>query len=272
VKLSAALFLAGYYANNLVNCKIRGRFVRKTVREKAHEWNELHEAHSGRDAWLVVGNGPSLTTEDLESLGHLPSVASNKINLLYERTDWRPTLYTIVDAVLLHKLRSEYYENLPPVLLPNTVFHMAATSRKLPWKFTGLDEGIARFANAPGLPDPVDSGLIDGRTVTVNNIQLAMWCGAKTVYIIGCDHNYKEQKTEKIAKLSHENENNHFHKDYRKPGEIVNNASIGYMDRGYHLMRRIAENNGIRIVNITRKTALEAYEKGTVEEAVAATR
>ncbi len=108
MKLSAALFLAGYYANNLVNCKIRGPFVRKTVREKAHEWNELREAHSGHDAWLVVGNGPSLTSEDLESLGHLPSVASNKINLLYDRTDWRPTLYTIVDAVLLHKLRSEH--------------------------------------------------------------------------------------------------------------------------------------------------------------------
>lgn len=272
MKPSQALFLARYYASNLINSKIRGRFVVKYVEENSDKWTEIRNKNSGHDAWLVVGNGPSLKIEDLESLGHLPAVASNKINLLYGQTDWRPTLYTVSDPLLLFKLPEEHYNDFPQAFMSHTVFHLAKAKRKLPWKLIQLPEGERLVEESPFMPDPVNPGLIDGRTVTVTNIQLAMWCGAKTVYIIGCDHNYKEEKHENVAKLEHQDQANHFHKNYRKPGEIVNSASTDYMNRGYRLMRQIAENNGIRIINITRKTALEAFEKGTVEEAVSSTR
>jgi hypothetical protein len=88
--------------------------------------------------------------------------------------------------------------------------------------------------------------------------------------VIGCDHFYaNEQHKTGVKKGAHQGTANHFDPNYRKPGEIVNEAPVDLMNHSYGVIRKMADQRGIRIVNITRKTALEAFELGTVENALA---
>lgn len=265
MSISKALFLTRFYATNAIKAKVGGLVTGPFIRRNQSPWNALRERYGGHDEWLVVGNGPSLTAADLSALAFLPSVASNRINLIYEQTDWRPTLYTVADPLLLMKLPESHYQDFDLTLLPHSVFYLAKTSQKLAWRHMTYAEGRRQFDAGRGLPDPI-SGFVSARTITVPNIQLAMWCGARTVYLLGCDHFYQEASHAQVIKLEHGSTPNHFHPEYRKPGEIVNNAPIEAMNRGFDLVRGIAERNEVRIVNISRRSALDTFERGSVEE------
>jgi len=180
MNLAESSFLARYYFANAIQSKFGGRiFAKRTIAKGANHWREILSTHSGHDSWLVVGNGPSLSVKDLAALDHIPAIASNKITLLYGHTDWRPTLYTIADPLLLYKLTTSHFKSVPLTLVPHTVYFMARASRKLAWRSMTLDEGEAWFKRTGGMPDPIESGFIGTYTVTTANIQIAIWCGAK---------------------------------------------------------------------------------------------
>lgn len=71
----------------------------------------LLNKHRGRRAFLV-GNGPSLRISDLDRLKHEITFASNRIFLAFDQTEWRPTYYTICDAVVA-KENKEIIRTLP---------------------------------------------------------------------------------------------------------------------------------------------------------------
>jgi hypothetical protein len=260
-------FLLRYYANNLVLSKIGGRILLPTLAHQGKKWEALHNKVAGHDYWLVVGNGPSLRIEDLELLNTIPAVASNKINLLYNKTDWRPLLYTMADPLLLFKTPREHYESCGLTLTPHSAALLAKTHNKLYWRGLSPQSIEKKYLKDGERITPI-SGILAGSTITCPNIMLAMWAGAKTIFVIGCDHFYKnENHNEGTKKTAHLGNSNHFDPNYRTPGEIVNAAPVEWMNRDYALMRRVAESKGVRIINISRRTALDAFELGTVEEA-----
>lgn len=57
------------------------------------------DMHRGRRCF-IVGNGPSLRIEDLDRLQGELTFASNRIFLAFEQTEWRPSYYTMCDAVV----------------------------------------------------------------------------------------------------------------------------------------------------------------------------
>jgi hypothetical protein len=265
------LFMGKYYLKNLILMRGMGRSSGLFLKRTEKRWQELHDQFNGHDTWLVVGNGPSLRLEDLEAFHRLgvPSIASNKINILFDKTDWRPALYTIADPLLLYKLPAEHYANIDLILLPHTHTFMARTRNKLQWRHLLNPEGEKKYLENREALSPLN-GIFVGGTITCPNLQLAMWVGAKTIYVIGCDHFYAHESSQVGAKKSaHQGASNHFDPNYRKPGEIVNEAPVAVMNRGYSVLREMAEQRGVKIINISRKTALEAFERDTVENALA---
>ncbi len=265
-------FLTRYYLQNFVQSKLGGRLLAYRLDSYTSEWKTLKQEHAGHADWLVVGNGPSLAARDLEALAHLPSIASNKINLIFKQTNWRPTLYTASDNLVLFKAKPEQYDPFPLLLVPDTGYYMARTAGKLPFKAVIGDARLPWLSSGLGELDPVRTGFFDGNTVTTYNIQIALWLGAKTIHVIGCDHFYSEERHQAITKLAHtQGAANHFDPNYRKPGEIVNSAPIEKLEWGYEQVDRLARRLGARIINISRKTALPNFELGTVEDSVAMT-
>jgi len=248
---------------------LNAQFNRRFRIKEAKRWDALRNSLSGHDTWLVVGNGPSLRTEDLEALSELPAIASNKINLLFSRTEWRPKLYTIGDSLLMHKLNSSHYEDFDQVLLPDKYTFMCRAQRKLTWHFIPDLIGEKIYIEHSNELTPAN-GLFAGHTITCPNILLAIWAGARKVYVLGVDHSYRQEQTVTGKRSSHAGGADHFDPNYRKPGEIVNTAPIDGMERGYDFVRQIANRMGVEIINISRKTALTTFPVGTVEDAIAA--
>lgn len=267
--LEQRFFLARYYLTNLIYSKIGGRLNLSGLTKFEVPWENLRRSVAGQEKWLVVGNGPSLRLDDLEALSMIPAIASNKINLLFGKTNWRPTLYTVTDPLLLFKFPAEHFRDFPLTLTTHAVGNMARTKKRLMWKLLWNDQGEELYVKGSSELNPMN-GLIEGATVTCPNIQLAIWAGAKTIYLIGCDHFYsKEEHGVGVKKTSFQGVSNHFDPNYRKPGEIVNSAPVKEMNEGYELVRRVADKRGVRVVNISRNTALDIFERGTVEDALA---
>lgn len=263
------LFLTRYYAANLLHVRVGWRINQLFLRQYEPRWRELRSSIAGHDAWLVVGNGPSLRVQDLEALRGIPAIASNKINLLYSKTDWRPTLYTVTDPLLMFKFPREHYDNIPLTLSTDACGNMARTDRRLLWRLIWNDAGEEMYVKGSVELSPMN-GIVEGATVTCPNIQLGIWAGAKVIYLIGCDHFYAaEEHKEGVRKMTSEGVSNHFDPNYRKPGEIVNSAPVDAMNRGYALIHRIAKKRGVRIINISRSSHLQEFERSTVEEALA---
>lgn len=125
--LKRKLWLIWYYFNNLIFIKIPSKihYIRQFSYRDEATWSSLKKEFSQSDTFLVVGNGPSLKLSDLEPLGKkMPSIASNKINLLFEDTTWRPSFVTICDTLLAYKLRKSHFEGIDKLLCAHTIFFM----------------------------------------------------------------------------------------------------------------------------------------------------
>ncbi|HJD45240.1 MAG TPA: hypothetical protein H9909_00215, partial [Candidatus Mediterraneibacter norfolkensis] len=84
---------------------VEGFFAREIGKKPFKDWKQrlaglhLKNKHKG-ERCFVIGNGPSLTAEDLELLKGEITFAANRIYMLFDRTDWRPTYYFCADYVL----------------------------------------------------------------------------------------------------------------------------------------------------------------------------
>lgn len=227
-------------------------------------WNNLKKDFQS-DTFLIVANGPSLNFNDLEKLSHIPSIASNKIYLGFDDSEWRPSLWTISDSLLAYKISNDKNSYQSIINCPDSLYYFLSKKFKTKcWKsikFSNLND-----LNIVENIDPITSGLFEAGTITVFNIQLAIWLGAKTIYITGLDHYYKEDKNFLPGQKITQSHNNHFHPMYRSKNEIVNNAPISLLDNSYKLINQYAKKNGVRIINISNKTHCYEFKRKSINE------
>ena len=131
---SKVWFLLSYYIYNVIFFRAGGYLAAARLKKYKAFWSRLYEDNSGHKTWLVVANGPSLKAKDLDLLSEIPSIASNKITLLYPHTKWRPKLFTVADPLLLFKLDRNHYYSVPHTLTSTNGFYMVKTENKAPWK------------------------------------------------------------------------------------------------------------------------------------------
>lgn len=265
--LKKYMFLVQYYVFNLIFNKFARKFLNVSNKSNLNFLERLRCQFKtlDSDTILIVGNGPSLKAEDLDKCIGLPSIASNKISLIFEDTEWRPDLITVCDPLLSYKERY----NLPAASIPflssdsvHKIFRKKSENRGF-WKSIPFDEAYSGFK-----PDPVNSGLFEGYTITVQNLQLAIWLGFKNIILLGVDHSYSERAVDTPgAKLIHDGAN-HFHKDYRQKGEIVNNAPIHMMERAYELLYDISKRHGVAIYNATEGSKLRVFPLRSLTELI----
>lgn len=265
--LQRGLWLGQYYLYNAAFSKIGSRLKATSMGRARDAWESIRRHFPRGGEVLVVGNGPSLRGADLTALKDIPSIASNRIDLIFPQTTWRPTLYTICDPLLAYKLRNSTFEEVDTVLCSHQIYYMLRKAQhKVGWR--NIPFAVAQTRMNDFVPDPV-KGMFEGFTVTIQNIQLAVWLGAKHIYLIGCDHFYQEEQHDNAGKkLAHEG-SNHFHPEYRKKGEIVNNAPVKRMNEAYRLTKSLATQWGVPITNISRRTALDVFERVDFDSFVA---
>ena len=229
--------------------------------------NAVRNIHLGKRCF-VIGNGPSLKIEDLDHLCNEYTFASNKIYLAFEQTKWRPTFYSVED-ILVAKNNSEKItalEGMTKIFPDHMLKYIPRRQNHFYTKWLPPKDNRSperHFSN------DLSRGLCWGSTITYSLLQMAVHMGFKEIYLLGIDHNYVESKVKDKDVLISAGEVNHFHPDYRKPGERWNLPVLDRLEHSYHHAQQHCARIGVDIYNASRFTKLEAFPKvdlGTVLE------
>ncbi|MCB1396692.1 MAG: DUF115 domain-containing protein [Rhodobacter sp.] len=228
----------------------------------------LRGRHTGRRA-VIVGNGPSLRISDLDRLKSDITFASNKIFLAYDQTGWRPTYYSVEDHLVLENSR-EQIERLggSTKIFPSNMrdfrYHASDTIfvPLLPPKSFSDPLSDPAF---PAFGQELTQGIGWGSTVVYSQIQLALYMGCSDIVLIGLDHSYDLPDTKVGNAYVAAGERNHFHPDYRRPGEVWHQPNIEVLEVSFARARAVCEARNVPIINASRESRLDVFERADFE-------
>ena len=237
---------------------------------------EFKNKHFGQRCF-IIGNGPSLTAQDLDRLQNEITFASNKIFYIYDKTKWRPTYYCCFDKSCLKeeidtikkggsytKFLNYYpaakFERTPEdhiwYLAFKGKFHVSTDYTKVDYT---LSDDISRYAMF--VPN-----------VTISAIEIAIYMGFKEIYLLGVDHQYALQV----------DNSGHIHGRIQQNKDVKANYFAGYDMKGnrvadnvynqdaatigYKAAKKFAEERNVKIYNATRGGKLEVFERVDFDE------
>lgn len=206
---------------------------------------------------FVIGNGKSLTTDQLDLIAGQPSIACNRINLVYPDTAWRPTIYVHPESLAPDL---EYVkENIELGIECYIGEHFA----KPPKGVMNIDDAqnvhwikecwhhLLHFDN----PEVLDEWHLPqlcsfGGSVNIA-MQIAVQKGYDEIVLLGCDLEYRQGKK------------NHFHPDYEHGGEQPafyqsRNALYGHIQALNTIHRK---NLPVKVYNATIGGHLDIWER-----------
>jgi hypothetical protein len=243
----------------------------------SQQWRirQLRDRHRGRRAF-VLGNGPSLHVADLDRLQGEITFASNKIYLGFDETSWRPTYYSVYDVLVAQNNR-EIIRSLDLVHIHGS-FVRPVLGDDL--RYTYIEDLHNRMDLSPpvfGFSEKMLEGAYGGYSVIYLQLQLAYYMGIRQIYLIGVDFSFSVPENirthsetelgEQILKSA--NEVNHFHPDYRKPGEVWTMPKLEYQRLAFARARRALEDAGGSLYNASRRTELDVLERADFDEVLA---
>lgn len=229
---------------------------------------KLRNTHPG-ESCFIIGNGPSLTVEDLSAL-HAKGIATFAVNRIYQifpQTDWRPTYYVSTDHVMIRDKLSEV-DQIPAKIK----FIPLQNKYYLGIKVKGATHFFRNDLREKDQPEGFSLDCTEQvnmrGTVTIACMQLAMHMGYKHIYLLGIDHNFDKIITEQGEVIIDPSVKNYFIEGYDADvaSEVTHN--LGNTTRAYYDVRRFIDKTDVRIYNASRQTKLEAFERVTFEEAL----
>lgn len=230
-----------------------------TYKNSQYKLKHYKNKHTNQKCF-IIGNGPSLTIEDLEKLKNEITFASNKIYLAFNETLWRPTYYFVEDHLVLAQNYKEIIS-----LDGFQKFFPQITLHWMPKVHNGIYYPLIYDFKQPNFSDNPNKGLYWGASVTYSMIQMAIYMGFKEIYLLGVDFDFiKSNKKLYIGEsgiyLSN-GEQNHFHKNYREAGEQWTVPDMKFQKKSFKKAKKFCEENNIEIYNASKNTKLNVFKK-----------
>lgn len=229
---------------------------------------EFKDKHLG-GVCVIVGNGPSLCSEDLDLIHRLevPSFASNKIYKIFTQTHWRPTYYCVTDFDMVEwyqeevegveaaqKFFTDYYNYRSLPLYP--------AARYLKLRFDDYGEAMG-----PHFSTDVSRGVWCGYTVTYDIcLQLAAYMGFQTIVLIGVDNHYGPAGEQDAWHFYADDAN--VQESYVRAAAGTNRPLVARMEQAYRKAEAVSRRRGFRVLNATRGGHLEAFTRVGLEAAL----
>lgn len=229
-------------------------------------WEVLRDRHAGETAF-IIGNGPSLTMQDLDRLKGRLTFASNRINLAFEQTRWRPRYFAIADWVLYPKVREEISGIYRRILAGPDLPRRIGSCRVIQYRWLGRTNAEPGTGAPPLFSRDAAEGLYSGGTITFDLMQLAAHMGVTRIVLLGCDHAYTgEDGVDPTGLATATGSSNHFHPSYRFPGELVRPACIDLMSRAFRHAAEWSNTVGVPIVNATSGGSLDVFPRVILDD------
>lgn len=227
--------------------------------EDAKYIRSLKDTKKGKRCF-ILGNGPSLTIDDLNKLKNEDTFAFNRIYFMFDKTDWRPTYYMCVDVgVLGMNLPTMEKLKLPNIILSDIARKSVKDSSNIHYLYDYSRFKVNRWGfDRPYVSEDVSDHCCFCFTVTYDAIQLAIYMGYSEIYLLGVDHNYSV-KTDSKGRITRDESV----KDYFEGLEKTAITAMNYeaTTAAFEAARRYADEHNIVIKNATRGGKLEVFER-----------
>lgn len=232
----------------------------------------LKNKHFGSRCF-ILGMGPSLNVEDINKLKDEVTFSCNKIYLAYGGLSWRPTYYSLADALVAEN-NAEEIEKL--IKENESIFVFSKNVEKNFPNSSVIYINELNGRDCDGISDDLLNGYVSGTTVTYRIIQQAIYMGFKEIYLLGMDFSFliPEKKIDsgrsdiKDPVLVNDTEVNHFCKDYRKKGETWTVPKLDVQLKAFKRAKVYAEKHSLKIINCSRETKLDVFEKADLDEII----
>lgn len=239
--------------------------------EEASRLKSLRNRFQGQRIF-VMGNGPSLKKIDLSKLAGEYTFGVNKIYMLFDQIDWRPTFYTCLDWEVTPDSAPEINAlgDGMTFFFPERFRSMLRTGDDVYWYWS---RGPGETLSTQFEPD-ITRGIPGRGTILVSALQLAFYLGFREIYLIGVDATYKIPKTvvqtgpdrfgngvKLYLESTEDDDPNHFDPRYFGAGAKWHDPNVVEMKRMFTTMRKGVEVHGGHIYNATPGGALEVFER-----------
>lgn len=256
-----ALYRFGYYIKyelTLESFGIRHNYKKKLL--------QLKDKYKGKRCF-IIGNGPSLTPDDLELLKNEYCFASNRIFYIYNSTTWRPSFYCAQDEDVFKDISDKLIDIVPQ---SQNVFFVDYCKKYAPQSVISKDNVFFYKArrvaahNKRKFSQDITKFVDGGGAITYAAMQIAKYMGFEEIYLLGVDHSYAASSY-KDGMISESDVKNSYFKGM--PSNIklskpnTDNTTISYI-----AAREFADEHNIKIYNATRGGRLEVFERKILEE------
>lgn len=232
---------------------------------------DMKDSHKGERCFLI-GNGPSLSPDDLNLLKDEYTFATNMVYKIFDKTDWRPSFHCVSDSIYATKLRDEIYNNIksPLFTIEKTYHKMTKRTLDTTYVHTIASERYKVKGN-------LFAYCMVKATVLSLAAEFAFHMGFSEIYLLGVDctnphaaggHFTDNYTTKEIAQTDISRIKT------RMKQESVTTEQIGehIIDRSlvvYRLLKQYADKHGIHIYNATRGGNLEIFPRVALEDVLA---
>ncbi len=268
------------YAYKMRNFNVRtSGFFRShgfLLSQNSHKLRALKNRYRGQRCFLI-GNGPSLSSRDLEMLAGETCFGCNLIYKTFDVTSWRPAFYFMQDAVYVRSKEAEIWEALgDAMVVANSGCYGAIRDKQkenLVFVNSAFSEGYHVVGNLLNYYET------NNGTVMVLMIEAAMYMGFSEIYLLGvdCSNALAGDSSHFISGYMDDSDNEKMARraKTRVTGNAMSQEELGlyYRDRSiyaYHKLRQYADAHGFHIYNATRGGYLEEFERANLDDVVAA--
>ena len=214
----------------------------------------LRGTRAGEKA-VILCNGPSLNKVDFDLLsGRCYTFGLNKINLLFDRTPFRPDSITAVNPHVIEQNAPFFNETDLPLFLDT----VAATRRLVKPARRRVylhSTTMKRFAKDCSM------SVNQGQTVTYVAMQLAFHMGFSQVALVGCDHSFAVKGPANKTVRSGDVDQSHFDPSYFSGGVKWDLPDLFESEVAYGRAKQMYEAHDRRLYNCTEGGQLEIFER-----------
>lgn len=237
-------------------------YDKKTFQKSFHaeEIEKMRDKVKGRPL-LIVGNGPSLNNTPLNCFNNVFSIGMNKIDLLFDKTTWRPNLVIATNPLVVKQHWHRMLEHNDDVYLSWKNRYFVPKAIRGQFKFF-------LCSNDASFQADISKSVGSLATVTYSALQFAFYLGANPVILLGVDHNFSSIGNPYDYKKRLGEDVNHFDPNYFASGQYWGVPNLSDSEKAFEAAKLAFEEDGRIVYDATIEGKLNVFPKISIDEAL----
>jgi hypothetical protein len=214
---------------------------------KLTKYKDIHK----NKVCLLVGNGPSVDLDELESIkgNEVVTFCANRFFLAYKDTSFKPTYTVTADSQMIKDFGLEIIDkSKTPTFIVSETF--PNFKKNFLW---------VKLFNGPffWFSSDIRFGINIGAGTLIAAMQIGYFMGIRKFYLYGVDHNFKFKSTSGFGASG---DGNHFIKNYRSNKEWQP-PKYEYVERALSKSDKFLRKRGGFIINCTNGGKLDTLKR-----------